>query len=56
MMRLSRVFLFFFAALCVSCYRMPEEGEVSIIPDTNNPSIIRNQGSTGMPTTPGVNF
>jgi hypothetical protein len=34
------------------CYRMPREGEVSVVPTTNNPSITR-QG-TGY--TPGVEY
>jgi hypothetical protein len=30
--------------LFTACYRMPEDGEVSVVPTTNNPSITR-QGS-----------
>lgn len=38
--------------LCTSCYRLPEEGEVSVIPVTNNPSMTRQQPSL----MPGVNY
>jgi hypothetical protein len=31
-----------------SCYRMPEEGEVSVIPMTNNPHLT-GQPAGGMP-------
>jgi len=30
------------------CYRMPEEGEVSVIPMTNNPNVT-GQSTGGMP-------
>lgn len=34
------------------CYRMPEEGEVSVVPTTNNPSITRQGGGW----TPGIEY
>ena len=38
-------FLFIVASLfCLSsCWRMPEEGEVSTLPTVNNPQVTRNQ-------------
>ncbi|MBS0635259.1 MAG: hypothetical protein JSR37_07330 [Verrucomicrobia bacterium] len=32
-----------------SCYRMPEEGEVSTLPNTNNPSLTRHKETVPMP-------
>jgi len=32
-----------------SCYRFPEDGECSVVPATNNPSITRNQGASALP-------
>ena len=29
---------------CTGCYRMPDEDEVSLIPNTNNPTIARPPG------------
>lgn len=40
------IFAFFF---CFGCYRMPEEGEVSLIPMTNNPTITHSQGDLMIP-------
>ncbi len=37
------------SALFQGCYRMPNEGEVSTVPLTNNPSITRQQQSTFLP-------
>lgn len=45
-------FLFFFIFLSTfttGCYRMPEEGEVSVVPITNNPAVTRKQASPFMP-------
>ena len=36
-----RYILLFLVFLSTSCYRMPEEGEVSTLPNTNNPSLTR---------------
>ena len=30
--------------VCTGCYRMPEEGQVSVVPVTNNPSMTRSKG------------
>jgi hypothetical protein len=38
--------------LLTACYRMPEEGEVSVVPNTNNPSNTRQGGGF----TPGVEY
>ena len=38
--------------LFTACYRMPEEGEVSVVPTTNNPSITRQ----GQGFTPGIEY
>jgi len=32
-----------------SCYRMPEEGEVSTVPNTNNPTNTRQKNPSLMP-------
>lgn len=47
---LKTIFLIVASALSLltACYRMPEEGEVSVVPTTNNPSITR-QGGGFMP-------
>ncbi len=45
-------FTLFFALLSITitgCYRMPEEGEVSVVPITNNPAVTRKQSSPFMP-------
>lgn len=40
-----------------SCYRMPDEDEVSVVPSTNNPSIIRKESNPMMPgAAPNINF
>ncbi|MGR3951737.1 MAG: hypothetical protein QRY74_02310 [Chlamydia sp.] len=40
------------ALLSQGCYRMPDEGEVSVVPITNNPSVTR---QTSSPLLPGFN-
>jgi len=40
--------ILFASLLLASCYRMPDEGEVSVIPMTNNPHVT-GQASGGMP-------
>ena len=37
--------------LSTSCYRMPTKGEVSVIPNTNNPALIHQEQT---PWTPAV--
>jgi hypothetical protein len=37
-----------------SCYRMPEEGEVSMIPNVNNPNFTKSKSPT--PVMPGVEY
>lgn len=37
---------------CTACYRMPEEGEVSVVPTTNNPAMTRKPAGW----TPGVAY
>lgn len=37
--------LFVTSILCSGCYRMPQEDEVSLIPNTNNPSITKPSGN-----------
>ncbi len=32
-------------SLLSGCYRVPEEGEYSVIPATNNPGVVGNRGS-----------
>jgi len=41
--------LFMLAVISSSCYRMPDEGEVSVLPVVNNPSSIRTAGAPIMP-------
>ena len=45
-----------FVVLCLlfstGCYRIPQEGEVSVVPTTNNPSITRQGGGWK----PGVEY
>jgi hypothetical protein len=36
-------FIFAFLFCLTSCWRMPEQGEVSILPTVNNPQVTRNQ-------------
>jgi hypothetical protein len=36
-------------AILTSCYRFPEEGECSVVPATNNPSITKEKSSGFMP-------
>ena len=50
------VFCFLLCIVAVSCYRMPEEGEVSTIPDTNNPSMTGTDKPSMMPASPNVDF
>jgi hypothetical protein len=49
-----RTFIFFAFALffLTGCYRMPDEGEVSVVPITNNPAMTRK----GSGWTPGVEY
>ncbi len=35
--------------LTASCYRMPDEGEVTTLPNTNNPSLTRQKNPSLMP-------
>lgn len=35
-----------FSFLCVGCYRMPTDDDVSLLPATNNPNLTRQTGST----------
>ena len=44
-MRSLYIILFIVCFFCVGCYRMPNEDEVSLIPNTNNPSIAKPPGS-----------
>ena len=37
--------LLFILLFSSGCYRMPEEGEVSVIPNTNNPNITKSSGT-----------
>jgi hypothetical protein len=46
---LAAVFSLFFVT---GCYRMPEDGEVSVLPTTNNPAMTRQGGGW----TPGVEY
>ena len=39
-----------------ACYRMPEDGEVSTVPNINNPSMTGNDKSSAMPASPNVDF
>ena len=34
-----RIVLLIVISMCSACYRMPEEGEVSVVPHTNNPQF-----------------
>ena len=45
-----RIFFFCISLLATtSCYRMPEEGEVSVLPITNNPTITNPGKNNIMP-------
>src|SRR4029077_17573938 len=44
--------LLFVLLACTSCWRMPEEGEVSTLPNVNSPSLIRKKNAD-MPTDVG---
>ena len=37
---------------CAACYRMPDEGEVSVVPTTNNPAMTRKPSGW----TPGIAY
>ncbi len=45
-MKYVAILIVFFAT---GCYRMPEDGEVSTLPDTNNPNITRHKEKVLMP-------
>lgn len=49
-MKKTALLLMFFALFCSGCYRMPEEGEVSVVPITNNPAVT----GQGREWTPGI--
>lgn len=45
------LYLIFVATLTTGClYRMPEEDEFSLIPNTNHPDVTREQSSDWMPS------
>lgn len=46
--RLSLSLIIVMTTFC-SCWRMPQEGEVSTIPATNNPSVIKQEMSPFVP-------
>ena len=48
---MKNIFGFFcLLILFTGCYRLPEEGEVSTVPNTNNPSVYRQErGGSGFP-------
>lgn len=45
----SVLFFIFLVFHLTSCYRMPEEGEVSTVPNTNNPANTRQKNTSLMP-------
>lgn len=47
---MKAMLFFLFLVVTTSCYRMPEEGEVSTLPTTNNPSLTRKPNQTVMPS------
>jgi len=48
---MNKFILFFILAITAGCYRMPEDGEVSVLPNTNNPNVTR-QGDWS----PGIEY
>ena len=46
------IFITISALIVTGCYRMPEDGEVSVVPVTNNPSMTRQQNSC----LPGIEY
>jgi len=44
-MRFIILFVVFISFFGTSCYRMPSDNEVSVVPNTNNPQLI-NSGAT----------
>ena len=49
---LKRLGLLLILLACSSCWRMPEEGEVSTLPNVNSPALIRKKNAD-MPTEVG---
>jgi PBP1b-binding outer membrane lipoprotein LpoB len=41
-----------FTLMSTSCYRMPAEGEVSVVPTTNNPTLTRQEQTPWVPAAP----
>jgi hypothetical protein len=39
-----------------ACYRMPGEDEYSVVPTTNNPSVIQDKTDTFLPGMGGVGY
>jgi hypothetical protein len=49
------ILIFLLCLLATSCYRMPEEGEVSTVPNVNNPRYTgKNDGTIN--ALPGVQY
>ena len=42
--------------LLTSCWRMPQEGEVSTLPNVNNPTLTRQQNTGISQVMPGVSY
>ncbi len=47
---LKKLFFILLLVATSSCWRMPEEGEVSTLPNVNNPSLIHKPSSDMIPT------
>jgi hypothetical protein len=46
-------YLILIVFLFSACYRMPEEDEVTVVPNTNNPMLTRQKGPS---LAPGADF
>jgi hypothetical protein len=54
-MRVLQLFLLAAIAMMVSCYRMPDDDDCSLIPTTNNPDVTGDAGSSPLQL-PGGGF
>ena len=48
--------MLFLAVSSCGIYRAPEEGDYSVVPTTNNPSVTRDKGASGALSIPAVNY
>ncbi|MDB6082025.1 MAG: hypothetical protein JWO53_1297 [Chlamydiia bacterium] len=52
---MKQLFIAITLLLCSGCWRMPKEGEVSTLPNTNNPTLIHEKNPGLMPS-PQVDY